>query len=231
MVTKVFRYRIWLVLIVGIILTGCTPSIPSNFEGIVADTVCKAPCWQGIVPGETQIEKAIEILNHSEQVDKKSIEVSKAYGFEAMIFWDSIDEYPENFVIVNEKVAVINLRVVSTKLEKVLQTYGDPDRIFIKNFSVTPNREFLGYLIYQKTGTSVEVWIKSAKTCDGCVKILSDSEVTGIIYFEPENVNELVNYLYLQNQPHPKFSLDEVTYPWQGYGEIQLRPDPERYWN
>lgn len=45
-------------------ITGCQVTLeqPSD-RSILTDEPCPAPCWQGIVPGETTIDEAVAILD------------------------------------------------------------------------------------------------------------------------------------------------------------------------
>jgi hypothetical protein len=63
------KIRLALVMFMMTLLASCS-RLPSS---ILDDMTCDAPCWQGIVVGETSKDEALQIIEQMPEVQKETI--------------------------------------------------------------------------------------------------------------------------------------------------------------
>jgi hypothetical protein len=104
--------------------------------------------------------------------------------------------------------------VLSTPLQKVIESYGLPDDVFITScdvgFCVTN-------LIYMQTGMIVELFLDWDREADSDVTIAPDSEVRGIDFFVPGEKGFLDAFSQY-SESFPRWAS-----PWKGYDKYSFR--------
>jgi hypothetical protein len=189
-----------------------TPLPPAWFTAWLHDPVCQPPCWEGITPGMTTMTETVKILQSlpGVKIDDGPTRFSPHTDFQ--LEW-SIPPTGGGMAFASDNGLINHFFVkdfLSTPLQKVIESYGLPDNVFITScdvgFCVTN-------LIYMQTGMMVELFLDWDRAAESDVTITPDSEVRGIEFFVPGEKGFLDAFSQY-SESFPRWS-----YPWIGYGK------------
>jgi len=199
------------------------PTLPVKNEHQVAELLhfsgCKLPCYLGITPGITSISEATAIL---ENLGANYISLDNKYDY-SLIIGDPLilPIHPNryalvytsiNLTIVNDKVQIINLGIITDQMPIALETYrkywarystssifselGKPDQLFTGtgDGKKSLNRELI--IIYEKIGVFNHIrgsWQEN----NFCLKEENQEIYTTMDLFEPgaQSIEEINPYL------------------------------------
>lgn len=161
----------------------------SLLEGLVEiDVECEAPCWNGIIPGETTWEEGLEYIENQRHFT--NIETSEASeGSAKMIQWQVIGSQlnASNSIYSDdgEVVAQINLIELSPySLGQLIDAQGEP------TFAVgnaTQNSQVILNLFYPEKLMGVIIFVDGIEASD----LNEASQVIGAYFFSEDSFTEI----------------------------------------
>jgi hypothetical protein len=188
-----------------IVLAACAPTINLLDENNLKDTSllsgepCEAPCWNGIVPGETSfrdakiiVEDDVRYLNVDE-VEPDEETNSRLFGFsdgEANICCQVLSEDGEVIE------SLLFLLAPEMTLDAILDKYGAPT--YLAGDSPAEDQAVM-FLIYPDVSIVIYAFVAGATEGE-----LSDtSEIIGVLYLTDDGMQQLIN--------------TNSFYEWDGY--------------
>lgn len=203
-----FRFSLLLLAALVLVAAACQPPPELRNEAFLPDTSllsddpCAAPCWNEIIPGETEWRDAfIKIQDDSRfsNINEQSDENSNAKGAS----WQ-VGDGPMCCQMLSRTGETVDTMIMllspQIQLEEILEKYGEPE--FLTGEPVTDDQALM-LLVYPEKPLVLYVFV--AGEAQG---ILSEtSEVIGAIYMTEEDME-----LILQNTN---------LYQWDGYGTYQ----------
>ena len=188
-------------------IVGTRPPTPRVEGGspaprcVLNSTVCRLPCWEGIVPGETSLADALTHLNGSHLVDPNSIKSLTGEPQVQVLQWqtrwsDNSADYlqaigwPNTILARNGVVESVELWMDSTACtltaEDVVDEYGPPQKTVYDPFA--GGGEIAWYqldLMYPATGLVYGTMAQDPPHRRSWV---------GVVYcFEPQSLDQLVD--------------------------------------
>src|SRR5690606_9896520 len=199
------NYRLVLlgVLTLALLLAACAPPPQLRDETLIDDISlisgdpCEAPCWRGITPGETLWRDALTILEDApdfENVRTAEDENSNAIG----AIWQAKGG-PECCQMVAEDGETVNLIFLRFRpgmtLDQVIDVHGEP--AYAVGTPVTEDQAIVN-LVYPETPMIV-----LAFTAGDQVNVTASSDIIGVFYTTPADMDLFINTQYL--------------HAWEGY--------------
>jgi hypothetical protein len=148
------KYTVHILIAILILLTSCSrkPSV------ILEDNTCDAPCWRGIVPGQSTIENVEVILDSMTDihppVGPENTLANNPY-YEKQIGWefDSVTEYRGVVYFRNDIVTLINISMENDlPLADIILKFGEPTDVLIQSMVGDPAVYLTVKLIYPDKG-------------------------------------------------------------------------------
>lgn len=179
-----------------LLVAGCLPQPSLRSETLLHDDSlltgepCAAPCWENIIPGETTFTEAVEMLNAHPAVQELDTEVDEAQGLQ-MAIWKELDSDQPCCRLMaegeDEPVEIIFLLLATPGMivDDVLAQHGEPE--YVVNFDFTDD-ESVVQLIYTEIPMVISVLVG-----DSTASLLANSEVVGLFYTTPEEIQLLVD--------------------------------------
>jgi hypothetical protein len=199
------------------ILVACNP-LPS---AILQDNTCSAPCWNGIIPGQTSLQEVNTKLKTTSSVDlqtQKTIFIRKKDDGLSFMFLPNVREESGWIYFQDGIVQALAFWPKTNKLllSDGLKTWGLPDRYISIYYSTAEQPYLVTSVIYSKQGIIVE-FIKTMSS-EGIVKLENDTPIFGFWYTNPSlTISMLENGTIDQIIDQ---DLLEGLKPWTGLGEI-----------
>jgi hypothetical protein len=162
---------------------------------------CAPPCWEGITPGQTSLQEAIDIIKNMPGVDG----LFRGYHY---IEWSGNETYSGTADVGETSKTISNVVIhfnhhENISMEEAIGVFGEP-------LNVQINRCINGlcevFVIYPESGLALKT--TSLLSTDYTVTIDKSSEVRGLVFFTPG----IANYLKIVI-----FQGIEVR-KWDGYG-------------
>lgn len=199
------RYLI-LVLLISLFLNGCfTNTTEEDIDSnILFSDDCKPPCWNQIVPGETNLSDALAIL---ESMERQGL--GKSIIYDEDMVWRNTKGENYAIGISSELVVSIRFQVFNLPLEELITLFGQPEYYLISEITHGGNIGVL--LIYPDLGIVL--------TTGG------EPNISSIYKFEPHILISYARYYgafdieYLMNVPYNLISekeKDQIS-EWEGY--------------
>ncbi|GAB4574082.1 MAG: hypothetical protein Kow0077_18850 [Anaerolineae bacterium] len=196
-----------LFVLLGILAAGCLPQPTLRSElflddrSLVSGEPCGAPCWNGIVPGETTWAEAAEIV----QADPafSGFESNDEQGIVQAV-WQKAgsDQYCCRILADSETDPVTYVFLAlspGTILDEVIEVYGEPT--YITTFDFTDS-ESVAQLVYPGVPMVVSVLVG-----DSSGSVLANSDVVAVLYMAPDEMQLVLETTELQG--------------WAGYQSYQ----------
>jgi len=189
------------------------------FENLFGDSSCAWPCWQGIIPGVTTRDEALQILNNSPiivEISTRSNEL--AAGFDSINWKWVLDDSETTGLARSQNGIVYEIQLKtnqSISIGEIINRFGPPEKINIIDCTEVPEGEFrywCGILYYTKKGFSFHSsWAGTWDEQD--LKINPSDPIEIIALIKPSTIEEwaLFNGLDISS-----FNLRD----WEGYGGL-----------
>lgn len=192
------RQIVFLGVLLLVLLAGCLPQPSLRSElflddrSLVSGEPCGAPCWYGIVPGETSWLEAIEAVQNNAAFSGFETE-----GEEGLLqaIWQKAgsSQYCCRLLGDEESGAVtyVFLAVAPGMIvDEVLRQHGDPT--YVTTFDFT-NTESVIQLVYPDTPMVVSVVVG-----DATASLLANSDIVAVLYMSPEEMSIVLDTTELQ---------------------------------
>ncbi|GAB1421331.1 hypothetical protein MASR2M15_14900 [Anaerolineales bacterium] len=210
-VSKVSFMKLKIILPVLILLlaAACSPAPQLLDEKLLHDTSlitndpCEAPCWLGIVPGETSWRDAsIVIEDHGNFANIETLEDEQGNTDAKMMSWTEIDGsaccrmYTRDGNTVS---ALLLLLAPDLTLQQVMDVQGEPD--YLIGEPVTDDQALVSLIYPDK---QLVVYAFTAGEAEG--QISGESPVIGSIYLDDEDMTAVMSTTSM--------------YQWDGYASL-----------
>jgi hypothetical protein len=191
----------------ALLLAACGPPPDLRDPLLIDDTSlvdgepCGAPCWRGIIPGETPWNQALTIIEddptlEDPQVQEDTESEAIVAAFRRTGGSDCCQLFSENGSLVN----LIFIRIApGLLLPDLIDTYGEPTYVLGSEFS---EEQTIVNLVYPQVPMVVYAFVPGV---NGALD--ESSDILGYLYMTESDMELLVDTSSL--------------YPWTGYGAYQ----------
>jgi hypothetical protein len=220
------RFLVVVLLILSGMVGGCALRRPAPIDrSILTDDPCAAPCWQGIVPGETTSAEAWDILTTLEFIDHDSYPYrgrAEAAGVE-WINWRTLacddptklgNLYAQDGVVSQVEVG-LDFVLPS---QGVLDKYGAPEGYLAYRRSGHEMVKTEVHLYYPERGLIFVSWAEP----DVRFALEADTPISVVYYFEPMSIDELFE-AGTPDLRRTRFGKEHLQ-DWKGLGQIKVWP-------
>ncbi|MBN2469910.1 MAG: hypothetical protein JXN59_04220 [Anaerolineae bacterium] len=192
------RHVIVLSVILLVLVAGCLPQPSLRSElflddrSLVSGEPCVAPCWNGIVPGETTWTEAITLVQNDEAFAGFETEANEGL---LQAIWQKAgseqfccrllsegEEEPVSYVFLALSPGII--------VDEVLRQHGDPT--YVTTFDFT-DAESVIQLIYPD-----QYMVISVVVGDSTASLLANSDVVAVLYMSPGEMQLILDTTELQ---------------------------------
>ncbi|QPC81445.1 hypothetical protein G4Y79_17335 [Phototrophicus methaneseepsis] len=201
-----------LALLVAIVSAACQPPPElRNPEFLTDDSLltgepCEAPCWRGIVPGETSWRDARIIVEDDPQLVEPTVNETEDGG-QVLVFQD--DDGPQCCQVYTQDgetvTQILTLLAPNITLGEVIERYGEPE--YMSGADVTSDQTLV-LIIFPDVPLGLYAFGSGVETGE----LTPESEIIGAIYLDPADMDELLN---------------TDLYYWEGYGPLAEMLDGE----
>lgn len=205
---------VFLILLVALLTAACFPGLPplvsdqyAQDTSLIDGDPCAAPCWNGIIPGETSWQDALDVLNTTPDVvglQENTVDVEGSDEQVVVADWGQVEsgEYCCRVLAdsADEAVRYIFLRLApNIVLDELIEAHGEPD---YTQYLLYTESEGVLQMIY--TDVPMVVW---ALVGDPAGEVLVNTPIVAAIYITPDEMDFLVEVSTLG--------------PWLGYAPFQ----------
>jgi hypothetical protein len=174
---------------------------------------CLPPCWEGIIPGETTFEEALDFVRDLEFVgDEGNLD----YDFDkTYILWYRGDSNSVGIRFHENKVIYIRLDFVGIDLGSVVNHFGEPAGY---RFGMDDGL-YYAYVFYPNLGIVFDSYHDSAR--------ISKNMLVSKAYFLYPADEEYFPTIYYLNRKlvHPRLQEPSDYYQWEGFGVYPFEKD------
>jgi hypothetical protein len=157
-------------------------------ESLISKEPCAAPCWRGIVPGETLWRDALTILEDDELLENVELQQQEEGQVGAVALFRGVGGQVQccNLLTVEGQVVdIITLRPAPTMtLGEVIEAWDEP--AYAVGEPLSDNQALL-YTLYPDVPMMVAVFAEGANSA-----VSATSEIVGIWYMTADRMTELV---------------------------------------
>ncbi len=216
--------RIVILLLVGFVLASC--GLSHQNPNIFEKPVCNPPCWENITPGITTKADALVILSKIDFVEQPSIDMNRpAIGFDDEIRFSAYNYHPisGSLFISRDRVSMIAFEFnLGTTMQHAIDWFGAPENILVVHTSFFDQITLLnirkGFEFNYKLFGNQNQYLDSSK-------IEPDSEVFGVLFFDPNQYQQVLNSRILAAYTLTPDEIKSNLRPWAGYGSFK-----DKYW-
>jgi hypothetical protein len=212
---------IWTLLLVAVCLglailgvywwTGYRESVTDR--SLFTGSPCAPPCWQGIIPGETTAEEALQILQSSPYVKRKGIEKTGSYALGAIGAYWKAGSGGVSVRLRDGLAYQIALGIpYRLTLGEVIEEFGMAEALMVNSAGVPENRWWMIHVYYPARGMEFIVdeqfegpSLEPSTQVKAVTLVVPRSSLEGLLAELYETYRE--DYL-------------EHTRRWKGYGRI-----------
>jgi hypothetical protein len=176
------------------LLVGCMPepTLLSDLfledDSLLTGEPCEAPCWRGIVPGETTWTEAVAIVEVDEGLAGLDTNTEEEGVVQAVWQKSGADQFCCRIIADAEDVPVSYLFLALAPgivVDDVLSQYGDPG--YVTTFEFTDS-EMVVQLLYTEIPMVVSVLVKSDNA-----SLLANSAVVATLYMSTEEMSLILD--------------------------------------
>ena len=156
-------------------------------QSLLTGEPCEAPCWRGIVPGETSWRDALAILEDEPDLDAPQIQDDEASGAIVAEFQQA-GGAPccQMFSETGEKVDILFMRLApTTTLGELIDRWGEPSYLVGSPFS---ENQAIMNLIYPEIPLVVYAFVEGETTG----RLSASSELVGVLYLKQSDMDLLL---------------------------------------
>lgn len=186
----------------------------------VLSNPCLPPCWQGVVPGQTDSGRAFETLAQMEGVSFRSIMTWEHDGVTDEIGWRFQHPFSDTAGYMhfeNDVLTAISILAPgSLSAGDAIDAFGEPEEIWLSCVSGGINQPMRAAMVYPAKGLSLEIDLGVVPATGGQVEMDRSSPVSKVLFFEPQRLEDVATsgLAFTAETPLP---IERV--PWRGLGQ------------
>lgn len=183
-------------------------------KSIVNDTPCALPCWQGITPGITYADEAMDILFNSPYIKSGSIVQSGTTELGGCVWsWRGPNRrWPPGLSWKNGVVVNIELGLtIDLSMQEVIDKFGYPEFIDSGGGGTPEHWYWIVNLYYPTQGIKFVVY-----TSEYSNVLKENSEVGAVLLYDSTTMREMMTELEAEDGSLVWSGFSE----WQGYGNV-----------
>ena len=191
-------------------------------RSLLSGVPCQAPCWQGIVPGETTSSEAMEILRSLPFVRADSLQEAGSKEWGGVTWEGRVSNRPGIPTGISWQIDIVQEiglgLAYELTIEEVIEVYGTPQAIKAGGGGVPEHWYFIVDLYYPDKGLQFKAY-----TSEYSSLIEPETEIGGVYYYVPGSLEDRLLMLYGNLEPSPQEIFDHITSlvrPWNGYGDL-----------
>ena len=210
-----------LLIVILVVVAACAPAPVLRDDTLLRDDSlfsgepCAAPCFRGIVPGETSWSDALTIINDDPQFKNVETQGPAEDNPAIQVSWQQGDEAPVCCQMVTQDGETVSLIFIRTapdhNLGELVDAHGTPTYLAGQDF--TEDQAIMS-LVYPDVPMVIYAFVEGAATGE----LSEASEVIGALYFVEEDMDLLLQTTEL--------------HAWEGYqsyaayneGELEVTP-------
>ena len=221
--------RLLLLTWVTVVVTACAGQ-PAVDRSLLTDDPCAAPCWGGIVPGESTEADAHRALDGNPLVKRATIRttLTEQNGVPLTIIgWQG--RGPNAVVLRDGKVLRIEVGLDrGPTLGQMVERLGPPERVYAH----VRCTEFWGYLVvFDYPARGLTLWSESypvnledVVAAKGMGVLREDMRVTRATYYAPTTLRSALADVFLYDLEGVEGLIGDLR-EWQGFTQVTLAPD------
>lgn len=218
-----------LLLLLIIITLSCSSNENSGL--LLASSTCELPCWNNIVPGETTLQEAVDIIEQLDGINQESIFVhNPSQGLITTAIWFSLESKTLlDSTTTQGEVSLINDRVVLITLGgdlnltfgDIVRKIGEPEYIISTDFNKETSQITIN-AIYPSKGIS---YISYKKPKD---KLTPSSKIANISFFDSIYYEVFLEEGWFSEGEYGAENTKKIMYEWNGYGSLDEKYPPRQ---
>jgi hypothetical protein len=203
------------VLLMGLV-AACAPAPVLRDDTLLRDTSlitgqpCEAPCFRGIIPGETSWRDALTIIEDDREFVNVQVQAAEDDSGRIQAAWQQGENGAVCCQILSEDGETVRLTFLRTApvmtLGQVITAHGDPSYLIGQEF--TEDQAIMS-LVYPDVPMVVYAFVAGTETG----QLTASSEIIGVLYFIPEDMDLLLQTTELHT--------------WQGYQSYKAYMDSD----
>lgn len=188
---------------------------------LMTENPCAAPCWQGIIPGETSRTQALRLLKESPYVLQDSLrEAGNSESGGVIWQWRTSGRRVEPGVSwQNDVVQTIILGLThDLTVGQIIDKFGPPEALEVVTGGIPEHWYWIIILHYPHNGIEFQAY-----TVEYSNTLTPSTKVEVIHLFVPTSLEERVANKYGQDIPDSQSLVSHVLNlmrPWKGYGDL-----------
>lgn len=186
---------------------------------LIKNNTCTPPCWNGISPGSTNGEEVLITLVNLKTVKQETVKRATASHllFKDVIFWDFIEANSGVIYLLDNRVALIDIRNTIYSLSNLIELYGEPDHVIFYPYN---GKSWKVNVLYEKKGVWYYYTKNQAK--NWMIDIQPTDQITLISFLDPSLLDPILSNsgsFFLKDE---NLKIEDVKQAWNGYGEMRI---------
>lgn len=194
-------------------------------RSILSAMPCAPPCWQGVTPGVTHRDKALEILSNSPYIKQGSIKQVGSISSGGCIWhwWSPGRIMQPGLNWQNGIVDTIRMGLTfDLTVQEVIEIFGNPEAVSVEGGGVPEHWYWIISLDYPNQGIEFRAY-----TSEYSNNLEPASEVGAVLLFSPVSMEERIKEIEAElSSPLPTDYFSD----WKGYGDVAELYNGGRQW-
>lgn len=215
--------RIASCLVIVCLLSACTTSAPAK---VFTESTCEPPCWNEIVPGQsdsTAVRTALQNLMFIDQTSSRNQEFAESA--EEYSFYRVVAQGGELLIYLrDDRVVWVDIRAVMTgeTIADLIDRLGAPEGVFAE-YDGVENVKYIVYLFYPSKGATYAVYDRpQGSTLQDEDRIEADMILTDATFAVPDTLQAMLADMQVKEGRIQ--CIQDHLQPWSGYGPIKVVP-------